>query len=213
MLKINEIYLSIQGESSKAGLPCVFIRLTYCNLRCTYCDTEYAFYKGNDFTVEQIVDKVKEFNCSLVEITGGEPLVQDKECRYLMKRLCDDGYEVMLETGGSLPIKEIDERVKIVMDLKCPSSGMIRKNLYDNINYLKSDDELKFVIGDPEDYEWAREVIKRYDLENRCSILFSVVFGKLEPVTLVKWLLKDKIKARFQLQMHKYIWSPEMKGV
>lgn len=213
MLKINEIYLSIQGESSKAGLPCVFIRLTYCNLRCTYCDTEYAFYEGKDFTVEQIIQKVKEFDCALVEITGGEPLVQDEECRHLMKRLCDDGYEVMLETGGSLPIKEVDDRVKIVMDLKCPSSGMLKKNLYDNLNYLKSDDELKFVIGSFEDYEWTRDIIKKYDLDSRCNILFSVVFDKFEPVTLVQWMLKDKIKARFQLQMHKYIWSPEMKGV
>jgi len=213
MLKINEIYLSIQGESSKAGLLCVFVRLTYCNLRCTYCDTEYAFYEGKDFTVEQVIQKVNEFDCTLVEITGGEPLVQDEECRHLMKRLSDAGYEVMLETGGSLPIQGIDDRVKIVMDLKCPSSGMMKKNLYDNLNYLKSGDEVKFVIGSFEDYEWTRDIIKKYNLENRCILLLSVVFDKLEPVTLVQWMLKDKIKARFQLQMHKYIWPPEMKGV
>lgn len=213
MLKINEIYQSIQGESSKAGLPCVFVRLTYCNLRCTYCDTEYAFYEGNDYTLDQVIQKVREYECRLVEITGGEPLVQDEECRLLMKQLCDENFEVMLETGGSLSIKDIDDRVKIIMDLKCPSSGMMKKNLYDNLNYLKPDDELKFVVGSREDYEWAKEIISKYKLESRCSILFSVVFNKLEPVTLVQWILEDKIKVRFQLQMHKYIWQPETKGV
>jgi 7-carboxy-7-deazaguanine synthase len=213
MLKINEIYKSIQGESSKAGLPCVFVRLTYCNLRCTYCDTEYAFYEGNDYTIDQVIQKVREYEGRLVEITGGEPLVQDEECRLLMKQLCDEDFEVMLETGGSLSIKDIDDRVKIIMDLKCPSSGMMKKNLYDNLNYLKPDDELKFVVGSREDYEWAKEIISKYKLESRCRILFSVVFNKLEPVTLVQWILEDKIKVRFQLQMHKYIWQPETKGV
>ncbi len=213
MLKINEIYLSVQGESSKAGLPCVFVRMTYCNLRCTYCDTAYAFYEGQDYSIEQVIAKVKEFDCKLVEITGGEPLVQDEECRLLMKRLCNEGFEVMLETGGSLPVQYIDQRVKIIMDLKCPSSGMVKKNLYDNLDYLKRDDELKFVIGNREDYEWTKEIISMYDLENKCNLLFSVVFGSLEPVLLVEWMLRDKIKARFQLQLHKYIWQPETKGV
>jgi len=213
MLKINEIYLSVQGESSKAGLPCVFVRLTYCNIRCTYCDTAYAFYEGQDYSIEQVITKVKEFDCKLVEITGGEPLVQDEECRLLMKRLCDEDFEVMLETGGSLPVQYIDPRVKIIMDLKCPSSGMVKKNIYDNINYLKQDDELKFVIGNREDYEWTKEIISRYGLENKCNLLLSVVFGSLEPVLLVEWMLQDKIKARFQLQLHKYIWQPETKGV
>ncbi|MDZ7624868.1 MAG: radical SAM protein [Ignavibacteriaceae bacterium] len=147
MLKINEIYHSIQGESTSAGRPCVFVRLTYCNLRCTYCDTEYAFYEGKDFSVEQIIDEIEKYNCKLVEVTGGEPLVQMDECLDLMKRLCELGYEVMIETGGSLPIKEIDHRVKIIMDLKCPSSEMEKKNLYENVQYLKQTDELKFVIG------------------------------------------------------------------
>lgn len=213
MLKINEIYQSIQGESSKAGLPCVFVRFTYCNLRCEYCDTEYAFYEGKDYTVDQIIHKIREYECNLVEVTGGEPLVQDEECRLLMKQLCDENFEVLLETGGSLPIKDIDSRIKIIMDLKCPSSGMMKKNLYENLSYLKTDDELKFVIGSREDYDWAKEIINKYDLENRCDILFSVVFNKLDPVTLVEWMLTDKIKARFQLQMHKYIWQPETKGV
>jgi len=213
MLKINEIYLSIQGESSKAGFPCVFVRLTYCNLRCTYCDTEYAFYEGKDYSIGQVINKIKEFDCRLVEITGGEPLVQDEECRQLMMKLCEEGFEVMLETGGSLPIKGIDDRVKIIMDLKCPSSGMMKKNLYENIDFLKADDELKFVIGNREDYEWTREIIGKYEPDKKCSILLSVVFGRLEPVTLVEWMLEDKLKARFQLQMHKFIWQPDTKGV
>ncbi len=213
MLKINEIYFSVQGESTNAGLPCVFVRLTGCNLRCTWCDTEYAFYEGKDYSIDDIIAKVEEYGCRLVEITGGEPLVQDKECRELMTKLCDKGYEVMLETGGSLTVEGIDARVKIVMDLKCPSSGMEKKNLYDNINFLKKTDELKFVIGSREDYEWTKKIIKNYNLEEKCELLLSVVFGKLEPLTLVEWMLKDKLKARFQLQMHKFIWQPDTKGV
>lgn len=212
MIKINEIYFSIQGESSKAGLPCVFIRLTYCNLRCTYCDTEYAFYEGKDYTIEQILDEIKKYNCRLVEVTGGEPLVQE-ECIDLMKKLCDEGYEVMLETGGSLSVKDVDPRVMIIMDLKCPSSGMLKKNLYENIDYIKPTDEVKFVIGSREDYEWSKDIIEKYNLAAKCSILFSVVFGELEPVTLVEWILDDKLSVRFQLQMHKFIWELDTKGV
>ncbi len=212
LLKVNEIYFSIQGESSKAGLPCIFIRLTYCNLRCTYCDTEYAFYEGKDYTIEEILNETKKYNCKLVEVTGGEPLVQE-ECIDLMKRLCDEGYEVLLETGGSLPVKNVDTRVMIIMDLKCPSSGMLKKNLYENIDYIKSTDEIKFVIGNREDYDWSKEIIEKYSLIGKCSILFSVVFGELEPVTLVEWILEDKLNVRFQLQMHKFIWDPAAKGV
>jgi 7-carboxy-7-deazaguanine synthase len=212
LLKVNEIYYSIQGESSKAGLPCVFIRLTYCNLRCTYCDTEYAFYEGRDFTIEQILNEIKKYDCKLVEVTGGEPLVQPESLQ-LMKRLCDEGYEVMLETGGSLPIKDIDERVMIIMDLKCPSSGMMKKNLYENINYIKPGDEIKFVIGNREDYTWSKKIVEKYKLTEKCPVLFSVVFGELEPITLVEWILQDKLKVRFQLQMHKFIWAPETKSV
>jgi 7-carboxy-7-deazaguanine synthase len=213
MLKINEIYPSIQGESTSAGRPCVFVRLTYCNLRCTYCDTEYAFYEGKDMSVQQVIDEVEKYNCKLIEITGGEPLLQMEECLDLMNKLCDLGYEVMIETGGSLSIKEIDPRVKIIMDLKCPSSGMEKKNFYDNFQYLKQTDELKFVIGEREDYEWTKGILKKYNLFGKCEILFSVVFGELEPVDLVNWILEDKLDARFQLQMHKYIWHPETKGV
>ncbi|MCL5030235.1 MAG: 7-carboxy-7-deazaguanine synthase QueE [Bacteroidetes bacterium] len=212
MLKVNEIYFSVQGESTKAGLPCVFIRLTYCNLRCTYCDTEYAFYEGKDLTVDQILSEVNKYGCKLVEVTGGEPLFQ-KECIDLMKRLCEEGFEVLLETGGSLSIKEVDEKVKIIMDLKCPSSGMLKKNLFENINYLKSKDEVKFVIGTKEDYEWTKKILQKYNLTSKCEVLFSVVFGKLEPVTLVEWILADKLDVRFQLQMHKFIWEPNAKGV
>ncbi len=212
MLRVNEIFYSIQGESSKAGLPCVFIRLTYCNLRCSYCDTTYAFYEGTDLTIDEIIDKIKQYNCNLVEVTGGEPLFQ-KESLVLLKRLCDEGYEVMLETGGSLPIADVDKRVMIIMDLKCPSSNMMKKNLYENINYIKPNDEIKFVIGTREDYEWSKEIISKFNLNQKCKVLFSVVFGQLEPVTLVNWILEDKLNVRFQLQMHKYIWHPETKGV
>ena len=212
MLKINEIYYSIQGESSKSGLPCVFIRLTYCNLRCTYCDTEYAFHEGKDYSIDEVIEQVKKYNCTLVEVTGGEPLFQN-ECYDLLKRLCEEKFEILLETGGSLPIKDVEPSIKIIMDLKCPSSGMDKKNLYENINYLKSSDELKFVIGSKEDYEWSKEIIKKYKLINKCSILFSVVFGVLEPLTLVNWILEDKLNVRFQLQMHKFIWDPLAKGV
>jgi 7-carboxy-7-deazaguanine synthase len=213
MLKVNEIYYSVQGESTVAGLPCVFVRLTYCNLRCTYCDTEYAFYEGKDLPIDDIISEVKKYECKLVEITGGEPLVQMEECLELMNRLCDEGFEVLIETGGSLSTKDIDPRVKVIMDLKCPSSGMEKKNLYENIDYLKSSDELKFVIGSREDYEWIKEIIVEYSLEQKCEMLFSVVFGKLEPVQLVNWILEDRLNVRFQLQMHKYIWHPETKGV
>jgi 7-carboxy-7-deazaguanine synthase len=212
MIKINEIYKSIQGESSKAGSPCVFVRLTFCNLRCSYCDSEYAFYEGTDFTVNKIIEQIKKYDCRLVEITGGEPLFQD-ECLELMKRLCDQGFDVMVETGGSLPIKDIDKRVMIIMDLKCPSSKMMKKNLYENIDYIKPTDEIKFVVGSREDYEWCKEIISKYQLEQKCELLFSVVFGELDPAKLVEWILEDKLNVRFQLQMHKFIWEPSKKGV
>jgi len=158
MLKVNEIFFSIQGESTYAGLPCVFIRLTYCNLRCTYCDTEYAFYEGRDMTIDEILTEIKNYDCKLIEITGGEPLFQ-KESFDLMKRLCDEGYRVLLETSGSLSIENVDKRVTIIMDLKTPSSKMMKKNLYSNIKFFKLDDEIKFVIGTREDYEWAKKII------------------------------------------------------
>lgn len=212
MLKINEIFHSIQGESTYAGHRCVFVRLTYCNLRCTYCDTEYAFNEGTDKSIKTIIDEIRNYNCDLIEITGGEPLMQE-ETLELMKRLCDFNFTVMLETGGSLPIKDVDERVKIIMDLKTPSSGMMKKNFYENINFIKKNDEIKFVIGSREDYEWSKEIIKKYQLNNKCPILFSTIFDQLEPVTLSEWILEEKLNVIFQLQMHKYIWEPDKRGV
>ncbi len=212
MLKVNEIYHSIQGESTNAGLQCVFVRLTGCNLRCTYCDTEYAFFEGKERSIDEIIEEVKKYNCKLVELTGGEPLMQ-AESFELMKKLCDKDFDVMLETSGNMPLKEVDKRVKIIMDLKCPSSGMMDKNLYENVNHLKKDDEVKFVIGNCEDYDWMKEIISKYNLQNKCTLLASVVFGKFEPLTLVNWILEDKLEVRFQLQMHKFIWHPETKGV
>lgn len=213
VLKINEIFHSIQGESTRAGLPCVFVRLTYCNIRCVYCDTEYAFYEGVDTPIDEIIEKVKSYECRLVEITGGEPLVQEN-VHVLMTRLCELGYEVMLETGGSLPIENVDKRVKVIMDLKTPYSKMEKKNRYENIPHLKSTDELKFVIGSREDYEWAKEILNKYDLVNKVEqVLFSPVFDKVENIELANWILEDKLNVRFQLQMHKYIWHPETRGV
>ena len=213
MLKINEIFYSIQGESSYAGMPCVFIRLTYCNLRCTYCDTEYAFYEGYDSSIESLLEDIKKHDCKLVEVTGGEPLMQE-EVFPLMERLCDEGYTVLVETGGSLPVNKVDKRVKIIMDLKTPSSGMMKKNHMENLNYLKPGDEIKFVIGSYEDYTWSKKLVGEYCLSEKYIVLFSVVFGKLEPLELSEWILKDKLNnVRFQLQMHKFIWEPERRGV
>lgn len=212
MIIVNEIFYSIQGEGTKVGLPCVFVRLTGCNLRCTYCDTEYAFYEGKGHTIDQIIQKIEEYDCNLVEITGGEPLMQPESLE-LMAVLANNGYEVLLETGGSLPIKDVDKRVRIILDLKCPSSGMLKKNFYENIKHVKSFDEIKFVIGSREDYDWTKEIIKKYSLEEKCALLISPVFGKIDSVEIVNWILEDKIKVRFQLQMHKFIWSPDTKGV
>ncbi len=211
-LIINEIFYSIQGESSHAGRACVFVRLTYCNLRCTYCDTEYAFYEGKEMSIADILNTVKGFNCNLVEITGGEPLFQEN-VHELMKQLCDEGFEVLLETGGSLDISHVDSRVMRIVDFKCPSSKMMKKNVWENVNHLTAGDEAKFVIGNREDYDWSKKMIRQYEVDKRCPVLMSVVFGALEPIQLSEWILQDKLNVRFQLQMHKYIWSPETKGV
>lgn len=211
-LVINEIFFSIQGESSCMGRPCVFVRLTYCNIRCSYCDTAYAFEEGHEMSVDDIVREVARYGCMLVEITGGEPLFQNN-VHPLMRRLCDEGYEVLLETGGSLDIGGVDARVKRIVDFKCPSSNMVKKNLWQNTENLRPGDEVKFVIGTREDYEWAKERIAEHGLTRRCPVLMSVVFGKLEPVALAEWILADRLDVRFQLQMHKYIWHPEERGV
>ncbi len=211
-IKINEIYYSIQGESSHSGKPCIFIRLTYCNLRCTYCDTEYAFYEGSNMTIEEILKYIKKWKCNLVEVTGGEPLFQ-KECINLLDALLDESYEVMLETGGSLPIKNVPEKVIKIVDFKCPSSGMEKKNLWSIINYLQVHDEIKFVIGDRKDFEWSKYIIDKYSLNTICTIFFSPVYDKLKPALLVDWILKDNINVRMQLQIHKNIWPADKKGV
>lgn len=213
VLKINEIFYSIQGESTRAGLPCVFVRLTYCNIRCVYCDTEYAFYEGKDMQIDDIIDAIAKYECNMVEITGGEPLVQEN-VHLLMKELCAKGYEVLIETGGTLPIDVIDKRVKVIMDIKTPYSKMEKKNRYENIQFLKSVDEVKFVIGSREDYDWARELIRKYDLTGMTAhVLMSPVFDKIENIELAEWILHDRLNVRFQLQMHKYIWHPETRGV
>jgi 7-carboxy-7-deazaguanine synthase len=211
-MKINEIYRSIQGESSFAGLPCVFVRLTYCNLRCTYCDTEYAFYEGKDMTVDEVIAAVLDYQCSLVEVTGGEPLLQ-KEVIPLMDRLVESGCTVLLETGGSLDVGKVHPKVIKILDLKCPSSGESQHNLYANLDWLQPHDEIKFVIGTREDYLWTKETIEKYRLADRFLVLVSTVFNALEPRQLVEWILHDNLKVRFQLQMHKYIWEPAQRGV
>jgi len=211
-LKVNEIYYSIQGESTHVGRPCIFIRLTYCNLRCTYCDTEYAFYEGKDIEIPEIMAEIKQWNCNLVEVTGGEPLFQD-ECIDLLNELTNQNYEVLLETGGSLSISDVPTEIVRIVDFKCPSSGMKKKNLWSIVNDLQPHDEVKFVIGDREDFDWAKEMLNKYSLNEKCSILFSPTFGKIEPSLIVEWILEGNIPARMHLQMHKYIWESGRKGV
>ncbi len=194
------------------GLPCVFVRLTECDLRCTYCDTEYAFYEGADRTLESIIDEVKSYHCNLVEITGGEPLLQAPVYE-LMTRLCDLGYEVMLETSGHILVDKVDPRVKKIIDMKSPTSGMLKKNDYRNLEIASPNDEIKFVLGSRLDYDWAKKVIEEYRLTEKLTVLMSVVFGDLAPQELAEWILADRLKVRFQLQMHKFIWSPETRGV
>lgn len=212
-LTINEIYTSIQGESTWAGLPCVFVRLTACDLRCTYCDTEYAFYKGDRRLLDEVLAEVLAIDCPLVEITGGEPLLQPN-VHPLMSALCDAGRTVLIETSGAHDISKIDPRVHRIMDLKTPDSGMCDRNLMSNIEHLQKRDEVKFVLGSRGDYEWAREQVRQHKLEERCGcVLFSPVFGKVEPRDIVQWILEDKLPVRFQLQLHKFIWDPRQKGV
>ena len=212
-LTINEIYRSIQGESTWAGLPCIFVRLTFCDLRCSYCDTAYAFYSGHKMTVPEVIERVLALNTPLVEITGGEPLLQ-KNVLPLMTQLCDLGKTVLIETSGAHDISPIDSRVHRIMDLKTPGSGEVKRNRYENIPYLNRNDEVKFVIGSREDYLWSREKVVEFDLSNRCgTVLFSPIFGRIDPREIVEWLLEDQLAVRFQIQMHKVIWSPETKGV
>ena len=212
MLKINEIFKSIQGESSHTGLPCIFVRLTGCNLRCTYCDTEYAFYDGKEMSIADIVKAVEGYGISLVEITGGEPLLQ-KEVYSLMQALLEKKYTVMLETGGSLSLDAVPEAVIKIMDLKCPSSGEEPRNHYANLGQLTFQDEVKFVIQTREDYDWCKKILIEYSIPEKTQVLFSPVYEKLDLKDLAKWILADNLPVRLQTQLHKVIWSKDAIGV
>ncbi len=209
-LKISEIFHSLQGESTRVGLPTVFIRLTGCPLRCVWCDTEHAFTGGTRMTVRQIMHKVAEFGVTTVCVTGGEPLAQ-KGCNALLEALCGAGYDVSLETSGAFDIAQIDPRVSRIVDLKAPGSGEFDKNLWSNLDQLAPHDELKFVLKDRTDYEWARATVIERQLDKRCPVLFSPVQGSLDPETLAEWILADRIAVRFQLQLHKLLWG-NMRG-
>jgi len=211
-MRITEIFHSIQGESSYAGQPCVFVRLSGCPLRCTWCDTDYAFYGGQESSIDDIVLKVESYGCRLVEVTGGEPLAQP-ESLPLMTRLCDAGYTVLLETSGAIDMAPVDPRVHVILDVKCPGSGMTDRMHWPNLSLLTAKDEAKFVLANRTDYDWAREVLAEHDLASRCLVLFSPVFGSLDLRQLAEWILADRLPVRFQLQMHKYIWAPDMRGV
>ena len=210
-MRITEIFFSIQGESTHAGRPCVFVRLTGCNLRCRWCDSEYTFTGGEKVSIDDILDRVKSYGCSLVEVTGGEPLAQS-ESLDLVKRLCDEGFEVLIETSGSIDVEPVDRRAKLILDVKCPGSGEVEKNRWSNIEQLKPVDEIKFVIADRADYEWAKAVIAEKKLD-RWTILLSPVWGEMEMKSLAEWMLADRLPARFQTQLHKHIWGADVKGV
>jgi 7-carboxy-7-deazaguanine synthase len=213
MLTINEIFYSIQGESTRAGQLCVFVRLTACDLRCSWCDTPYAFDEGRKMTVDEVLTSVERHACPLVEITGGEPLLQE-DVYALMTRLAEAGKTVMLETGGHRSIARVPAGVLKIIDIKCPGSGEADKNDWSNLDALAAHDEVKFVIKDRRDYEFARDVIARHHLGDRCAaVLMSPVHGVLEPRMLSEWMLADRLPARLQLQLHKYIWSPATRGV
>ena len=213
MLTVNEIFHSIQGESTRAGEPCVFVRLTACDLRCSWCDTPYAFYEGRKMSVDAVVAEVEGHGCPLVEITGGEPLLQE-DVYPLMDRLLARGRTVMLETGGHHPITRVPAAVLKIVDVKCPGSGEADKNDWSNLDRLALHDEVKFVVKDRADYEFAKEVIARHGLADRAgAVLLSPVHGVLDPKTLSEWILADRLRARLQLQLHKYIWPPDTRGV
>lgn len=229
-MKVNEIFKSIQGESSYAGLPCTFIRLTGCNLRCSYCDTQYAYEEGTNLTTGEILSKVKELGCPLIEITGGEPLLQE-EVYVLMDKLISEGYKLLLETNGSMDIGRVNSQVVKIMDIKCPHSGMCEQMNWNNLEKLNSRDEVKFVLSSQHDYDWAKSTIIEKELDRKVTVLLSPVSDKLaaedtkntkgekfipfklEPGILAKWILRDGLNVRLQLQIHKYIWAPEIRGV
>ncbi len=212
ILDVNEIFFSIQGESSHAGRPCAFVRLTACNLRCTYCDTAYAFYEGTERTIDEIVAEVVAFPCNLVEITGGEPLLQTP-VHDLIRELLGLRKTVLIETGGALDVSAVDPRAILIYDIKCPDSGMAGNNRWENIALLKPVDEVKFVIGSADDYRWSKGKIAEYRLTERHQVLFSPVWGDLEPRKLAEWILTDGLNVRVQIQLHKVLWGAETRGV
>jgi 7-carboxy-7-deazaguanine synthase len=211
-MRVTEIFHSIQGESSHAGQPCVFVRLTGCPLRCTWCDSDYTFSGGTEMTMDEVLTKVRAYHCPLVEVTGGEPLHQP-EAFPLIEALCTEGYDALVETSGAIDIAPVDPRAHVILDVKCPGSGMLDRMRWENLARLTGKDEAKFVIKDRADYEWARETVKSYGLAERCTVLFGPVFGELEPRQLAEWVLADRLPVRFQLQLHKYVWAPDMRGV
>jgi len=210
-LKVHEIFHSVQGESSRIGLPTVFVRLTGCPMRCVYCDTEYAFSGGSNMSLEQIMEKVAGYGARYVTVTGGEPLAQ-KKCLELLSRLCDAGYEVSLETGGAIDTSGVDPRVAVILDVKTPGSGEMENNRWDNLQRLKSNDEVKFVLCDRADYDWAKKILAEHDIAEKCSVLFSPVHGRLDAAALAEWILADRLPVRMQVQLHKILWG-EKPGV
>jgi 7-carboxy-7-deazaguanine synthase len=211
-LTVNEIFYSIQGEGGHAGLPCAFVRLTACDLRCRWCDTEYAFHEGTPMAVSDIVTRIREVGCPLVEVTGGEPLLQP-QAPVLVQALLDEGFQVLVETGGHLDVSVLDRRACIIMDLKCPGSGEAEKNRWENLEHLGSGDMLKFVLAHREDYLWALDVLRRREAAQRCAVFFSPVHGELDPAELAGWMLEDGVAARLQVQLHKVLWGPDRRGV
>ncbi len=211
-LVVNEIFHSIQGESSWTGWPCVFVRLTACDMRCVWCDTEYAFHEGKERPVADVVKEVLAIDCRLVELTGGEPLLQPGVYP-LMRRLIEAKRKVLLETGGGMATNRVPEEVHVILDVKCPGSGMADRNVWENLTRLRPGDEVKFVLCDRRDYEWAREVVERHRLVQRSTVHFSCVWDRLEPKLLAGWILEDHLPLRMNLQIHKCIWGPEVRGV
>lgn len=211
MLRITEIFHSIQGESTHAGRPCVFVRLTGCNLRCRWCDSEYTFTGGERMSLDEVMARVHSYGCRLVEVTGGEPLAQP-ESLALIERLCGEGFEVLIETSGSIDITPVDRRAKIILDVKCPGSGEAAKNRWPNLEALSPHDEVKFVIADRADYEWSRAILEKYAIEPE-RIIFSPVWGELDLKSLAEWILADRIPVRLQTQLHKHIWGADVHGV
>ena len=205
-LRINEIFFSLQGESSKTGLPTAFIRLTGCPLRCRYCDTEYAFHAGDKRTLAEIMQTIAPWRTRHVTVTGGEPLAQ-KNCLILLQHLCNEGYEVSLETGGAMDVAEVDPRVMKIVDIKTPASGESDKNRHENLGFLRTPDQIKFVICNREDYEWARKLLHEKHLHELCEVLFSPSHKELDAKLLADWILEDKLPVRFQVQLHKYLWG------